>query len=487
MRNIGKLLTIIGVVFGMVAQPLHAKEPEYVRDLLDVAVPLLAVGTITAGIVAAKAFRDMNKADAACKHRTPDGRRHYVDARRFFYKVCAVAGTGFVVTTAAGNSLWNKKVAYRNGLARYKSKTADTVMRGKLNAGLKKPVEKGEVVHLMEVATCSAVPAVVATKKPKKEQSKEKQSDDDRVEKSSESDVAPLFQGDEDEAPSIARRMPSDEVRSAVHESVEESSGSGESSSRAESTSVIRSSSELRKELKSLMETGKLEELADVLERVDSESMLEGEILKVLSAPEGGGQGHTILTYVISHKSAKALGKLLKNPLVKKLVNFGDRNNATPLTHAVAGDDAECAALLIEAGAPTSVGGAPLLVLVAQTGSSEMLARLLQDGRVKKTIEDKDEDGRTPLLVAASSGDTDCLVVLLNNYANVRATDENGYNALHLIARASCSSPIRVQCAKALLAKGCDKRMAVGGQTPADMARANGDVSLARALDGASQ
>lgn len=469
MRNIGKLLTIIGVVFGMVVQPLYAGEPEYGRDLLDVAVPLLAVGTITAGIVAAKAFRDLNKADTACKHRTPDGRRHYVDARRFFYKLCAVAGTGLVVTTVAGSRLLNKKVSYRTALARYKAKTADTVMRGKLNAGLRKPVEKDEVVHLLEMAKGSAVPGVVVVTKPKENRG---------------NDAMPLLPHDADDMAMGVRNRSADDLPShdsdIMHKSMEEnSSGPGELSSNAESMSVIRSSAALRKELKSLMEAGKLEELADVLKRVDSESMLEGEILKVLSAPAGGGQEHTILTYVSSQGNAKALEKLLKNRWASQLVNSGDRNEETPLVHAIRSGATECAALLIEAGAPTSVGGVPLLVFVTQSGSPEMLDRLLQDEKVKKTIEDKDKSGRTPLLVAASSGNKDSLDVLLKNHADVRATDGRGYNALHMLASpSSYTSSFRVECAKALLDKGCDARATVGGRTFIDMAFHNGNMDL---------
>ena len=50
-------------------------------------------------------------------------------------------------------------------------------------------------------------------------------------------------------------------------------------------------------------------------------------------------------------------------------------------------------------------------------------------------IEIEDDNGRTPLLVAAAFGKTEAVTKLLENGADVKAVDGNNRNVIHLIVK----------------------------------------------------
>eukprot|EP00051_Salpingoeca_urceolata_P018264 m.255300 g.255300 ORF g.255300 m.255300 type:complete len:379 (+) comp19159_c0_seq9:78-1214(+) len=95
-------------------------------------------------------------------------------------------------------------------------------------------------------------------------------------------------------------------------------------------------------------------------------------------------------------------------------VNVGNFAGETPLYHALYSRQASTALYLLEHGADASaltVHGFSVLHMAASRGMSEVLARLLQDGKADSNI--RAAQGMTPLHCAAISGRTTAIEVLV--------------------------------------------------------------------------
>src|SRR5947209_7667846 len=109
------------------------------------------------------------------------------------------------------------------------------------------------------------------------------------------------------------------------------------------------------------------------------------------------------------------VGALLKE---KADVNAAQGDGTTALHWAAFRDDLEMAQLLIKAGADvratTRLGELTPLSMACKNGSAKMIQLLLNAGA---DVNSRDTHGTTPLMLAAASGSTEAVAVLLDHRA----------------------------------------------------------------------
>jgi len=160
----------------------------------------------------------------------------------------------------------------------------------------------------------------------------------------------------------------------------------------------------------------------------------------------------------------KAVGKQLAELLLAKGAEVNPKNaDSTPLSWAVASDNTELVALLLERGADPKARGGYILRSAADRGDTEIAAMLIAHGADPKAMSDgttplhdaaqngreevmklllskgadinaRQNDGTTPLLYAAGRGQKGCVEILLANGADVNATDTKGNTAISFAA-----------------------------------------------------
>jgi len=97
-------------------------------------------------------------------------------------------------------------------------------------------------------------------------------------------------------------------------------------------------------------------------------------------------------------------------------------------------------------------------------------------------LEVRDQIGRTPLLWAATNSNVELATFLLDNHANVAATNNRGRTALHLAAESN-DKEHREDMVRLLLAHGADPGAASdGGWTPLHNAAQSGHLAVAALL-----
>src|SRR5262249_1547413 len=105
-------------------------------------------------------------------------------------------------------------------------------------------------------------------------------------------------------------------------------------------------------------------------------------------------------------------------------VNAAQGDGMTALHWAALNDDSELAQMLLYAGAnvraPTRIGGYTPLFMAAKSGASSVLDVLLKAGSDPKA---KGIDGLTPLMMAAMAGDRTTVRLLVEKGADVNAKE----------------------------------------------------------------
>ena len=171
--------------------------------------------------------------------------------------------------------------------------------------------------------------------------------------------------------------------------------------------------------------------------------------------------------------------------------SMGARNNLgrTPLMVAAVQGATDCATMLL---GRLGDGAREQLGLVDTNGNSaahlacwfkhpSKLALLLDGGA---SMDARNNDGRTPLMLAAAGGATDCLTLLLEKVGHaldLDAQDDNDWTALHMAAEQGHHQVVSV-----LVYAGVDPTIGDSdGQTPLDIVQAGGHQECVDLLDAA--
>ena len=122
-----------------------------------------------------------------------------------------------------------------------------------------------------------------------------------------------------------------------------------------------------------------------------------------------------------------------------QILEYRNSVHQTPLCCAVENKNLSCVKVLISRGADTTfmlLGDITLLHIAVRNNSPEILDRLLQSpGRDRKNVKSKQEqEGITPLQIAAQEGYNDCVEGLLHAGVDLYVETKLG-TALHLAAK----------------------------------------------------
>jgi ankyrin repeat protein len=132
-------------------------------------------------------------------------------------------------------------------------------------------------------------------------------------------------------------------------------------------------------------------------------------------------------------------------------VRGDDQESETPLWQAVRGEQPAMTVFLLGRGADVNAKGgrghfAPLH-LAAVSGDTNLIEIILQHGA---TVDIRNDHGQTPLIVAAGRGQADAVSLLLDHGADIQATSKTyGRTALHEAAEFE-----QVEAARVLLQRG---------------------------------
>jgi ankyrin repeat protein len=143
--------------------------------------------------------------------------------------------------------------------------------------------------------------------------------------------------------------------------------------------------------------------------------------------------GNTTLSWASGFGDAETVQALIDAGARVDIV--GAMTGFTPLIWAAGFGDPESIPILVEAGAnvesPDALQGATPLMHAVRTGGIDNVRALLEAGA---DLEARDNQGKTPLLVAAanSGADAEIINMLIKAGADLGATDRAGHNALDL-------------------------------------------------------
>lgn len=190
--------------------------------------------------------------------------------------------------------------------------------------------------------------------------------------------------------------------------------------------------------------------------------------------------GDNILHVAASHGKTEVVELLTHN---KNLLEAkGSSLGCTPLLFAAGHGHRATCETLVKAGADikaTNSSGYNILHYAATHNRSEILKLFVGDSILRESKEKN--SGYTPLLVAAKMGQTLCCEIIVKAGANVHATDNNGYNVLHLAAQNGTSELVKMFVNdKALLE--AKSNAATVNATPLMIAAANGHKAICELL-----
>jgi ankyrin repeat protein len=164
------------------------------------------------------------------------------------------------------------------------------------------------------------------------------------------------------------------------------------------------------------------------------------------------------------------------------LLDWKNSQGATSLHAACQEGHAECAAMLIDAGASVdaldSEGGTPLLS-ACRYGRVRCVEVLIKEGASTKHFDSA--HGATALHVASQSGFTACVEQLLASNADPSAIDGDGATALHIAAYQG-----HAKCVRLLLDAGASTAAKYCGKRPVTWARKAHSYECADMLEAAA-
>lgn len=209
------------------------------------------------------------------------------------------------------------------------------------------------------------------------------------------------------------------------------------------------------------------DDVAEYLLKTDAARMVNAENL----------DGRTPLHLAAAKKNRKLLQQMID---AGGDVNLPDRQGFTPLHDAICSHDVKTVKLLIDNGADISKPTArmrvtPLILAIQQKGDAEIVRLLLEHDASAKTA---DDDGVTPLMVAARNGDLALMQVLLETGADAAATDKRKQNVLHY-----CEGNIPAPMVEKLINGGADvNQTSEWGRSPLVNALQDRNTALATLL-----
>jgi len=158
-----------------------------------------------------------------------------------------------------------------------------------------------------------------------------------------------------------------------------------------------------------------------------------------------------------------------------------DAQGVTALMYACKGGNSECVSILLQAGARIidrdSFGNQPLHHLIeCGKAHEESLQLVLQ--KVGKSIDAKNKEGRTPLMIAVSLKNALYVSYLLKYGANVFLSDRSHHSLIH-----TCALNNDANCAQLLIDYGIDVNSAdTTGRTPLHKAAYKGNFEVMKIL-----
>jgi len=146
-------------------------------------------------------------------------------------------------------------------------------------------------------------------------------------------------------------------------------------------------------------------------------------------------------------------------------INARDKNGMTLLDSAITNNNQEAVKLLIEAGADINATANTGLTPLMRASSQPDIVRLLIDAKANLNVKDNTY-GKTALMYAAGSVNTETLKLLLDAGADINATSNEGWTALCYAVLARLTDTIKL-----LIDAGVDVNL--GNKTPLSIATSN--------------
>ena len=193
--------------------------------------------------------------------------------------------------------------------------------------------------------------------------------------------------------------------------------------------------------------------------------------------------GEPILQYAIKNKKTAILAKVLGRRVGQKRLETKNKLGFTPLQVAVQEKQGGYIKFLLQKGANPTVldaEGNSLFHMAIEMGDVNFVRFLAQDPKMKKLINQRNEQGESPIEVAAKMGREDMVMQFLSMGASSKPNDKNE-NLLHLAVQSGNHRLVQTLVnAAPPLVRQVDK----SGKQPIDVAIEKGDKKIAAFLSG---
>lgn len=203
-----------------------------------------------------------------------------------------------------------------------------------------------------------------------------------------------------------------------------------------------------------------------------------------LSVEESDGRNHFSLAAACTDDRVlrRLIDVCLKRPDFQKMINKADNRGRTPLSWSITEQCVDNTQLLLQyveqLGQQDDEGRTPLLLAAAATDGLDA-AKMIVEETVKRGMEldKKGPHGRSPLLSAAANGCLDVVKLLVDNHADPGLRDDNGQTALSLAAQGG-----HLETSRFLLTVEQGNMFDNKKRTPLSWAAANGSFDVVKLL-----